>query len=482
VTRRAALLALVPALACASAGPAAPDAAGCEAAGSGPGARCVVAGPAYAAGPVHRLLFGSGYRNLWTTPIAVPVLDLARTAGGLEAVEQLGHAQSTTLALRGADGRAYSFRSTDKDASSQAPAIAARLPGVSSAYRDQTASGHPGAPLVASRLARAAGVLEPERRLVVVPDDARLGPFRETFAGRLGTFEEYPTPAADGRPGTFGALEIVSTDELLERLRSDPAERVDARAYLRARLVDLVLGDVDRHPGQWRFARLAPRAAWQPVPEDRDLALARFDGLLLRLSRPWFPLLGSFDEGYDIVSLAHQAAVTDPWFLAPLDGRAWRAEAEAVQRALAPAVVGRAVEALPAAWRRADGGRLAGVLRRRVEALPAAADALYRRLASEVEVHATARPETVRARALGGGRTELRVNAAGQREPRFLRVFEREETERVRLCGFQPPDVVLVEALDGVDVRFEASCEAARPIVASPRASDEALRSPGSGL
>ena len=462
MTRAAALALLGVASACASPAPHAAG-AGCADAPPDPSQRCVVAGAQYAAGPVHGWLLGSGYRALWTAPITVPVLDLDRTAGGLVPLEHLGHGQSATLALRGGDGRAYSFRTTDKDMR-QAAGAAGSVPGVAAAYRDQTASGHPGAPLVASALARAAGVLEPEPRLVVLAASPRLGAFAETFAERLGTFEEYPTPADKGRPGTFGAIEIVKTEELLGRLQADPAERVDARAYLRARLVDLVLGDVDRHPGQWRFARLAPRGAWEPLPEDRDLAFARFDGALLRVARPWFPLLGRFDERIHVGALAPQAVVTDTWLLAPLSRAAWREEAASVQRALSPAAIERAVDVLPAEWRELDGARLAERLRRRVAALPAAADALYERLAAAVDVHGTAAAERVRAIPRGEA-TEIRVTAAGRREPTFERVLDPGETHRLRLCGFDPTDSVSLDAVRGFEVRVEPRCEVARPIV-----------------
>ncbi|MGH7551944.1 MAG: hypothetical protein ACREMQ_02830, partial [Longimicrobiales bacterium] len=41
-------------------------------------------GPRYAAGVVHRFLFGSGWRDVWVIPITLPVLDLRTFAGGLE--------------------------------------------------------------------------------------------------------------------------------------------------------------------------------------------------------------------------------------------------------------------------------------------------------------------------------------------------------------------------------------------------------------
>ena len=76
--------------------------------------RTVAAGPQYQAGGFHEFVFGKGYRDLWTTPIEVPVLDLQKTGGGLTPVRVVGQAQGLGLAFKGADGRAYTFRSLHK--------------------------------------------------------------------------------------------------------------------------------------------------------------------------------------------------------------------------------------------------------------------------------------------------------------------------------------------------------------------------------
>src|SRR5688572_1100445 len=55
----------------------------------------VTAGERYAAGDVTRALLGAHYRNLWSSPIQVPVLDLQSYAGGLT-VKEVGGGQQTT--------------------------------------------------------------------------------------------------------------------------------------------------------------------------------------------------------------------------------------------------------------------------------------------------------------------------------------------------------------------------------------------------
>ena len=90
-----------------------------------------VARPSAATGPrsdagadggwCHRFLLGSGYRDLWATPIESEVLDLDRFSGGLVAAEKGGGKQTRSLTLEGADGREWKFRSIDKDPTSVLP-------------------------------------------------------------------------------------------------------------------------------------------------------------------------------------------------------------------------------------------------------------------------------------------------------------------------------------------------------------------------
>ena len=53
------------------------------------------------------------------------------------------------------------------------------------------------------------------------------------------------------------------------------------RAFLKARLFDMMIGDWDRHRRQWRWAKFERRAGWQPIPEDRDTAFSRYEGVIL---------------------------------------------------------------------------------------------------------------------------------------------------------------------------------------------------------
>jgi hypothetical protein len=413
----------------------------------------VVAGSRYEAGWLHRLLFGDDYRDLWTMPVRVEVLDLDRYAGGLAPVRRVGAGQSSGLALRGADGRAYTFRGLEKDATrGLAPELRRTIAGTIA--QDQTAALHPASAIVAAPLLEAAGVLHTVAHLVAMPDDQRLGEFRD-FAGRFGTIQEYPRPAGSGE-GFAGATEILGSLELLDRLHATPGERADSRAYLRARLMDLFLGDWDRHLGQWRWARIPGYATWQPIPEDRDFAFCRFDGLVLAVARNWYARWVTYGEEYpDIIGLAWQAWPLDREVLSDLDRSVWVEIAADLQRRLTDEVIEDAVARMPEEYRRVDGARLAKALRSRRDTLGKAAGKFYDLLADEVLIVGTDARDLAEVTAHRDGSLDVKVSRedGSGTAAWFERTFRRDETREIRLDLRDGDDVFASRGRSSVHVR-----------------------------
>ena len=235
------------------------------AAADSPARRTIVAGARYQAGWLHRVLLGAHYRDLWGTPLAVEVLDLARYAGGLTPERCGGRRQTQTLHFSGADGREYAFRSVDKDPTLALPPEL-RATFVRAIIQDQISSAHPGAPLVVAPLLDAAGVLNAEPRLFVLPDDRRLAGIACAHAGELGMIEERPAEGPDNEPTVPGAVDLANTRKLFEHLERSSRHRVDSRAFLAARLMDVFIGDWDRHQDQWRWARFdSADVHWSPA-------------------------------------------------------------------------------------------------------------------------------------------------------------------------------------------------------------------------
>jgi len=405
----------------------------------------VVAGAHYRRGALHRFLFGTDYRSLWTTPVSAPVLDLTRYGGGLTPTTAGGGFQTKSLRFRGADGFLYGFRSVDKDPSIVPPELDDTF--VEDLIKDQTSSQHPGAPPVVAALMEAAGVLHTEPMLVILPDDPALGQFRERFAGTLG-FLERRAVVQPGVPPFAGAREIINTDSLAARRQRGPDHRVDERAYLAARLVDILIGDWDRHRGQWTWARFSDQrpTSWVPIPEDRDQALVRFDGLMLGVARSNVaPQLVNYGERFaGIVGQTWNGRDIDREFLTPLAASVWDSVAADVQRRITDSVIDAAVGRMPPEWHALDGPRLARALRARRDHLGAEARRFHGLLSREAELHATNAAEDVATVREADGSLTVRMARRGDAAPYAARRFIAGETEELRLYLYGGEDRVVV--------------------------------------
>ena len=307
-----------------------------------PATRTVVIGKQYQAGAVHRWRWGADYRDLYATPVELPVLDLDRFAGGLTVVSTLGHGQTKAVKLQGADGHRYTFRPILKDPSGLLP-VELRETAARALLTDQMASEHPAGHVVAPGLLAPAGILHNTPRLVVMPDDPRLGEFRGDLANVVGDIEEWT-----GTPGFGGTIETLDGAQMWDRLRASATVRPDSRAYLKARLVDQLMGDWDRHRDQWRWGRVPGKDRWQPIPEDRDQAFVRFEGALIALLRIRLPLLVQFGPAYSaLAGLTFDGWDVDKRILGDLEWPTWRDVAEELQAELTDDVIEAAARRSP---------------------------------------------------------------------------------------------------------------------------------------
>lgn len=398
----------------------------------------IIAGPGYRAGNLKESLLGRDYRDLWTTPIRVAVLDLDTYAGGLTPQQRGSGLQTRSLRFLAADGREYNFRSVDKDQTGGLhPDFRNTL--VDRVTQDQVSSKHPAGALITSPLLEAAGVLHAVPRLYVMPDDPRLGEFKEEFGGMLGFIEVHTNEGDDDEAGFAGAARVTDAERLLEHLEEGSEHRVAAREYLRARLMDFLVGDWDRHLGQWRWARYGREGSywWVPIPEDRDNAFSSFDGLLLKVARGGVPHLNDYGAEYpDLMGLTNNAQILDRQLLSELPREAFDSMAVELQRRLTDEVLARGVENAPPEYVALRGEELMQKLRARRAALPEVARRFYRQLARQVDVWATDEADVAVADRLPNRSVELRLFSEDEfpdGQAYFRRRFMPGETREVRV-------------------------------------------------
>ncbi len=415
----------------------------------------VVAGPDYESGRLNRWLFGSSYRDLWTTPITVPYLDVTGYAGGLTPVRTGGFGQTTSLHFNGADGVRYVFRSIDKDLSRR---LADELKGTfaEDIIQDQTSAYNPVAALITSPLVEAAGVLAAKPEIYVMPDDPALGEYREAYAGMLGLMMENPDEGEDNTEGFAGSRRVSGSDAMLRSVENRIDTRVDAVGFLKARLLDIYLGDRDRHKGQWKWARFdTPEGGriWEVVAEDRDQPFVKQDGLILGIVRSFFVRkLTNFSADYtNMPGLTWNGWDLDRRFLAGLERSVWDSVAVDLQRRLTDEVIEDALSRFPPPYMELRGDELRHELRTRRDNLHLAATEYYEFLAGWVDVHGTDEAEVAEIDRNDDGSMDVILRRVGDAaaEPHFRRHFISSETGEVRIHLHGGADSAVVRGDNG---------------------------------
>ena len=364
--------------------------------------------PLYESGALHKIIFGTDYRSVWAIPVSIPVLDIGNFAGGLTPLKQGGFGQTTSLHMRGADGLRYVFRSLDKNPE-RGLSDELKRSVVAGVVRDQISSQHPYASLVVPDLLEAIGVLHVVPTLYVMPDDPRLGEFQDDFAGLIGAIEERPNEGPDGEPGFAGADAVKSSSGMYDDLEKRGQETVNEVSFLEARLMDVFLGDRDRHFDQWRWARIDNpdgSAQWYPVPKDRDQAFKVNDGLMMWAIRHHQPQYVSFGEEYgDIEGGTHNGRELDRRLLVGLERHIWDSVAVVIQSRLTDELIEQAVSNLPDEIFEASGERMIRELKARRDNIPEMAADYYLLLAEVVDLHSSDDPDVAMINRMPNGKS-----------------------------------------------------------------------------
>lgn len=403
--------------------------------------RTVVPGKEYKAGTFFRFFFGDHWRDLWTSKLRVPVLDLNKFAGGLTPIKTGGGFQTKSLHFKGADGRFYKFRSLNKDPSKLLPEEL-QDSFVSFLLQDQISTSHPISGVVVAPLLNAVDILNSEPVIVILPDDPLLAEYRNDFKNLLGSFAENPKDDTEPELIFAGADKVVKLYKIFEELDEDNDNQVDAIAYLKVRLMDVFLGDWDRHVGQWKWARYkdGKKKIWQPIPRDRDQAFSRYDGLF-----PWFaalsvPQIENFDYDYpQINDLTWSGRHLDRRLLMSVDKAAWDSVTSFVVTRLTDSVIDNAVRKMPEEWYNKSGDYLASVLKHRRDHLQDISSEYYKMIAKYVVIKSSDQDEYADIKRLNDDQVSIdiykRDKSNGHKKDKafYSRVFGSDETEEIRL-------------------------------------------------
>ena len=419
-------------------------------------------GKEYNAGSFHTFLFGDHWRDIWSEPTRFPKLDLNQFAGGLTPTKIGGGLQTKSLHFIGADGKKYKFRSIAKDVSRGLPPDFEGSV-VDKAIHDQVSVTNPVSASVVAPLMDAVGILNAKPLLCYLPDDEQLGEFQTEFAGLIGTIEENPDDYDNAKLNFGGADKISSTFKFYEKLRKDNNEVIDAAAFLKARLLDVLIGDRDRHAGQWKWAgfKEGKKRIWRPVPKDRDFAFPLYDGLIPRAMTVAFTSMVHFDYNMpSMLDMTWEGRHLDRRLLSSLDKTQWDSVAIFMQQKITDDVIQLAVSQLPPEYYSMEGEHLISKLKSRRDQLLTAAIEYYKWVSKYVDIYCSDKNEVVEVVRENNLFTSVSIykrdKKSGKKKGKaiFYRVFQNTITDDIRIHMLGGDDIAAItgEVDDGCRV------------------------------
>lgn len=390
----------------------------------------------------HRFFFGESYRKLWATPVKLRIIDLQKEHGGMKILQLGGGMQTRSLRLQDASGREWALRTVQKYPERGLPENL-RKTIAKDIVQDQIATNHPFSSLIVPPLADALNIPHAIPEIVYVGDDPGLGTYRKDFANAVYLIENR------------APLESEKTDNSLKaqaKVAEDNDTRIDQKLVLRARLLDFILGDWDRHEDNWRWLKVENEKkgekVYHPVPRDRDKVFYSTSGVFpWILSHQWLkanlqPYTGEIRA---VNQWNYNQRFFDRYFLNELTEKDWKEEISYVQEKITPALLAQVMQLIPAEINAINGDEMLRILVARRNNLQHSALEYFRFLAINVDVSASDKKEYFEIEHKNNGDISITIynikkNGENGRKI-YHRTFDRQLTKEIRLYGLGGEDV-----------------------------------------
>lgn len=397
----------------------------------------------------QKKLVGERYRLDWALPVQAPVARLDTLNGGLKLYAVSNAVQQPTIIFSNPSGRAVTLKPVQYAPARALPDIYQGTM-VSDFAADLGSAYQPYAPLTVGPMTKAAGLPLQPVQLVYLPRQQSISNFPAQLLNRLYFVQALPVPAGADTTSTW-----VSTERLLQLAEKDNRNQPDAVAYLKYRLLDMLLGIGTREEESWRWmAQTADgKTTYLPVPNGYEGAYPRFDGRLLTIAKIVAPIKHqvSFDRQMpDPGKLNERSIHLDRRLTAGLSTADWQRIAGQVKASITDAVLQEAINQLPPEVQTISGRSILANLKSRRNVLDSYAKKYYQLLAQNADVIASRAPEQVRIAGTAGKGLQVSIypldeTGRASATPFFNRTFTPSETREVNLYGVGGSDQFLAD-------------------------------------
>jgi len=413
----------------------------------------------------YEFLWGKHYREYYSKKIKVRNLELDTLFGGVKTDRAGGGHQTKSLRLETKSGNEYVIRALKKSGVRFLQSVAFKnqyvIDDFSGSYADKFlldfyTTSHPYTPLIIGEMADKLGIRHTTPELFYIPKQKTLKNFNENFGDELYYLEDRPMETEEN------PNKVLGTDEVILNLAKDEKYKMDEKAWIKARLFDMLIGDWDRHHDQWKFESRKEKGnvIYSPIPKDRDQAFAKYDGFItgILMEFPELKHMQTFDNQIESVKWFNR----EPY---PLDlvfaknsiGKDWQEVAEFIQQNLNENDIREAFKNLPKEVQDQVSEDLVQKLLTRKNDLQKYASAYFKFLQEKVILTGTDKKDKFVVTRLPNNETEIkiiRVKKSGE-ELQSSKLYSGLMTKEILLYGLDDEDEFVVEGKPKSSIRIK---------------------------
>lgn len=391
---------------------------------------------------LKRIFMGQNYRPEWSTPVKIKVFDIDKERGGFTVTGLGGGNQTKSLRLTDNKGKEWTLRKVEKSGVALPDPFRNYL--AADMAKQLSSASHPYGALIVPGLAKPLNIVVPKPELFVVEDDARLRGYRNDFANKVCFLED--------KFGTYKGKDTRSTSKIFKEMIQDNDHRPDQPSVLRARLLDMLIGDFDRHFDQWAWYKsdTGKGVVYYPIALDRDQAFFYSEGKLIKwMIGRMIPFLKGFQHDInDVAWLGYMAKDFDRIFMTDLDAIEWETAIEDFQQKITDSVIRSAVMNLPPEIFTINGEKIIQKLISRRNMMSEKAMAYYNFISKKVNIIGSNQQEYFKISNYGNG-LQIRVYERGRNNDTdfvmYNRIFDASVTKEISLYGLNDNDIFDVE-------------------------------------
>lgn len=381
-------------------------------------------------GKFHRRLFGENYREEWAAETTVPVIRVSSFQGGLTPLKKGGGMQTVSLRMADKSGKEWVIRSVNKNTDALLPKELQQT-FARDFLDDANSAQHPYSALMLPPLADAIGIAHTNPIIGIIAPDTALGAYNNVFANTLCLVEERePLGKSD------------NTIKMLKKINNDNDDIYKAKTFLRARMLDLLISDWDRHEDQWRWKDEGKDGDkdYLPIPRDRDQALRLAEGFFPSImSRSWvLPTLQGFAPN---IKRPKYALIKSDFLNAHPKNQfshdEWMEITQEFVEKMTDSVLEKSIQRLPLASYEIRHDQLLAQLKERRAAIPDAMEQYYKFINNIVDIKLSDKHEWVEIKDTPKGELKVtvrKINKDGERKGKLMeQVYKPALTDEVRV-------------------------------------------------